>query len=55
MGVDDNEVRAGPAQPETDPSVCVENEGHVAWSDLDRDALDQAQFKRTLIARILIC
>jgi hypothetical protein len=31
----------------------LENEGHIAWSNLDRDALDQARFNRTLIARIV--
>jgi hypothetical protein len=31
----------------------LENEGHVAWSNLERDALDQAQFNRTLIAQIV--
>lgn len=31
----------------------LENAGHVAWSNLDRDALDQARFNRRLIAQVI--
>lgn len=34
-------------------SQVLEDEGHVAWSNLDRDALDRARFNRALIARIV--
>jgi len=31
----------------------LENEGHIAWSNLDRDALSQARFNRMLIAQVV--